>query len=301
MVLRASYWTWKVLSGEKIPDEMPTAYLMLDGKCMYNCLYCTHASLSSSDNSYLSRVVWKVISLEDLRDINKKFKRICVQTVNYKGYKEDILSLVKHIRSQENGNGILVSVSTRVKDFNEIDEILNSGVDQLGVAIDVVSEEHHKEYRSWPLSYTLSLIEYGARKYNGRITTHIIVGLGENDKELNEMFIRMKELGVEVALFAFTPVRGTALENLNPPSIERYRKIQLLRYLIFENSDIPDVEFDEKGYIKTLNYHGKDTSKAFLTSGCTHCTRPYYNDSPRNSVLYNYHSEKYLEQKVFDT
>ena len=39
-------------------------------------------------------------------------------------------------------------------------------------------------------------------------------------------------MGVLPALFAFTPVRGTALETNAPPKLESYRRVQLARYLI---------------------------------------------------------------------
>lgn len=288
MILRASYWTWKILNGKSIPDEMPTAYLMLDGKCMYDCAYCTHARSSTTDSSYLSRIIWKEIKIDTLLRGTGLFKRICIQTVNYKGYADDILSIVSEIRKTD--KNVLISVSTRVSGKEEIDTFLNNGIDQIGIAIDCVNAQLHKQYRGWMLEHTLSLIEYGAQKYPGRITTHIIVGLGENDTELLDIFKKMKSLNVEVALFAFTPVKGTKLEFAKPPELERYRKIQILRYLIFNKDIEPIVEFNENGYISNISYDTKDIHLAFLTSGCTHCTRPYYNDRPNQKVLYNYHT-----------
>jgi biotin synthase len=292
MILRASYWTWKILNNESIPDEMPTAYLMLDGECLYNCSYCTHSRDSKADNSYLSRVIWKVIELNQLRSISQRFKRVCIQTVNYKGYLQDILELVGYLKlsSLRQSDEFLISVSTRVKNHEEIDLLMKSGINDLGIPIDVASKALHHKLRSWPFDYTLSLIEYGAKTYLGRITTHIIVGLGESDRELYTLFLKMKELNVKVALFAFTPVKGTKLENHIPPSLERYRKIQLLRYLMFEIGYIPELTFDDSDNILEITYKGTpDISKAYMTSGCTHCTRPYYNDNPRKKELYNYH------------
>ncbi|KAF2962016.1 radical SAM protein [Fervidobacterium sp. 2310opik-2] len=288
MVLRASFWTWKLLNGEKIPDEMPTAYLMLDGDCLYDCAYCTHAKSSKTDPSYLSRVTWKEINIENLLANTKLFKRICVQTVNYKAYAKDILSLVQKIR--EIDKEVPISVSTRVANKQELDTFMNSGIDQVGIAIDIVNANLHRLYRGWPIDYTLELISYGALKYEGRITTHIIVGLGENDMELYEIFKKMKSLNVQIALFAFTPVKGTKLEKSPQPTLERYRKIQILRYIMFDKNQEPEIKFDENGYISDIKYEQiPDIQNAFLTSGCTHCTRPYYNDKPTNKVLYNYH------------
>lgn len=299
MKLRASYWTWKLINNLEINEQMLTAYLMLDGtdgKCVYDCAYCTHARTAESDTSYLSRITWKEIELAQLIERLDLFKRICFQTVNYIGYKEDLTEVVKKIR--ESNKDILISVSTRVSNIQEIDEYIDIGVNQIGIAIDVASKELHKKYRMWDLDFTLSLIRYGSKKYPGSITTHIIVGLGESDRDIYEIFRQMKELGVQVALFAFTPIKKTKLEKSEPPSLERYRMIQILRYLIFEKDEEPEVEFDENGNIKKIGNGGyelqnlRNIERAFHTSGCSHCTRPYYNDKPGKKdrlELYNIH------------
>ncbi len=66
----------------------------------------------------------------------------------------------------------------------------------------------------------------------GNVSTHVIVGLGETEKEAVEVIQRCVDMGVLPALFAFTPVRGTALEAKSPPKLESYRRVQLARYLI---------------------------------------------------------------------
>ncbi|HOK87661.1 MAG TPA: radical SAM protein [Fervidobacterium sp.] len=293
MLIRASYWTWKIISGEQIPEPMPTAYLMLDGNCMYNCSYCTHARDSLSDNKFLSRITWKEIDLDSLLSMAHNFRRICFQVVNYNGALKDAKYVVEKVR--ENDKDIAISVSTRVLDKEDIDAIFESGASNLGIAIDVANSKLHRQYRGWDMDYTLELIEYGAQKYPNRITTHLIVGLGENDREIFEIFKKMKESNVEIALFAFTPIKGTKLEHAQMPPLERYRKIQILRYIMFEKALLPWVEFDEKGNISRLLYEESletlDITKAFLTSGCKDCTRPFYNDRPgNNKEFYNVHS-----------
>ena len=54
----------------------------------------------------------------------------------------------------------------------------------------------------------------------GNVSTHVIVGLGETEKEAAEVIQRCVDMGVLPALFAFTPVRGTALEDKLPPNLE---------------------------------------------------------------------------------
>lgn len=289
MKLCASYWTWKLINGEKILDEMPTAYLMLDGKCAYDCAYCTHARNSASDYSYLSRIKWKEIEIANLIKNINLFKRICFQAVNYIGYLKDVIFLVEEVR--KNNEEVLISVSTRVSGYDEIDKYISAGVNQIGIAVDVANPKLHKEYRTWDLDFTLSMIKYGAEKYPGSITTHVIVGLGESDKDLYDIFKIMKNLNVQIALFAFTPIRGTKLESKKSPALERYRKIQILRHLMFDRNEEPVVEFDENGCITNLECEQLDgETKAFITSGCTHCTRPYYNDRPTKKDKFEFYN-----------
>lgn len=68
--------------------------------------------------------------------------------------------------------------------------------------------------------------------FPGKITTHVIVGLGESDKDIVDFIVWARERNIVVSLFAFTPIRGTAFENRERPSLERYRKIQLVTYLL---------------------------------------------------------------------
>ena len=128
----------------------------------------------------------------------------------------------------------------------------------------------------------------------GNVSTHVIVGLGETEKEAVEIIQRCVDLGVLPALFAFTPVRGTALEGNLPPNLESYRRIQLARYLIVNNkAESKEMSFDGTG--KIISYgvpqeaieHIIETGAPFRTSGCPDCNRPYYNEKP-SGPIYNY-------------
>jgi len=101
-------------------------------------------------------------------------------------------------------------------------------------------------------------------------------------------------MNVTPAIFAFTPVRGTALETKPQPPIEKYRRIQLARYLIVKKyARSKNMHFDSTGRLtdygikkETLTYI-VETGKPFLTSGCPNCNRPFYNEKP-SGPIYNY-------------
>jgi biotin synthase len=101
-------------------------------------------------------------------------------------------------------------------------------------------------------------------------------------------------MGVLPALFAFTPIRGTALEKKSPPALESYRRVQLARYLIVEGLTRADgMHFEGEGKIASFSLAKEALEKAvksgepFRTSGCRDCNRPFYNEKPGGPV-YNY-------------
>ncbi|MGJ8455041.1 radical SAM protein [Pseudothermotoga sp. U03pept] len=290
MILRASVGTLCKLgmhAGSKL--ELSTAYLMLDGRCQFNCLYCTHALSSQSDQRFLSRVTWKEIDpdrlIESLK--NSDFKRICVQTVSYKGYRKDLCDLMV-LLSKINKP---ISVSVRPTDFEEVKGCFDLGADRVGIAIDVPTERLFTRIRGGNFRKFIELIENSSRVFEGRISTHIIVGLGETDFEIVSTMKKMYDLNVQVGLFAFTPIRGTALYGIQKPSLQRYRKIQLARYFIFSGrSDLIVLDGDWIVGFKEIPH---DALKAFLTSGCPDCSRPYYSEQP-GQPLYNIHSAELL-------
>ena len=96
------------------------------------------------------------------------------------------------------------------------------------------------------------------------------------------------------SLFAFTPIRGTKLEKLKPPTTSQYRRIQLARYLITRGSSSAQLmRFESDGRITDFGVDKKDMchyeslGEPYMTSGCDGCNRPFYNESPRGPI-YNY-------------
>jgi biotin synthase len=110
------------------------------------------------------------------------------------------------------------------------------------------------------------------------------------------------ENGITVALFSFTPIKGTRLEALKPPTLLRYRRIQFLRYLLSKRVNF-EPEFDDVGALaaiaspKSNEAIGGDFYNSvlealqnptiFMTSGCPNCNRPYYNETPAGPI-FNY-------------
>ncbi len=135
----------------------------------------------------------------------------------------------------------------------------------------------------------MQLLEDLARCYPGQISTHFIAGLGETEEEMVRAMYRAIASGITVALFAFTPVRGTLLEHRSPPDLAFYRRMQLARFLMQERGARPEDFRFGRGGIESLGIDVgiEDLALAFRTSGCPDCNRPYYNERP-DETPYNY-------------
>ena len=130
------------------------------------------------------------------------------------------------------------------------------------------------------------------------VSTHLIIGLGETEKQAIQFLQKFYDLNITVGLFAFTPVKGTTLEKHPQPPIDSYRRIQLARYLINAGkTSYSKIRFgrtkEQKERILDFGVEKEELDqiitygKPFRTSGCPHCNRPFYNESPGKD-LYNY-------------
>lgn len=298
MKVRVSYGTAIAMGliRAKMLAKPTTAYLMTyyEGRCRNNCAFCPQARESRADLRKLSRITWPVFDVEDVVEALPvgRFARICLQTVDYPGLISDTLELLHLFRPL----GIPVSVSITPVKRDVLEEFKLLGVDYIGVGLDAASERVYSAVKdslySWDdmWEFTKDVVDVFGE---GKALVHIIVGLGETDREVLEAIARAYSLGAEVSLFAFTPIRGTPLENERPPSLGRYRRIQIAHYLMRNRLiGLEDLEFDDSGRVIGFGIPRETLMEilppeVFSTHGCPGCNRPYYNERPRGEP-YNF-------------
>jgi biotin synthase len=228
----------------------------------------------------------------------EKIKRVCIQALNYPEVFAHLEALVKEIKKEA---AVPVSVSCQPLNRANIELLAEAGVDRLGVALDAATEALFDTVKgegaggsySWDSQFRMlaeALEVFG----KGNVSTHVIVGLGETEREAAEIIQRCVDMGVLPALFAFTPVRGTALERNSPPALESYRRVQLARFLIVNGLARADgMRFGGEGKIVSFGLAKEALQEAvksgapFRTSGCPGCNRPFYNEKP-SGPIYNY-------------
>jgi biotin synthase-related radical SAM superfamily protein len=292
-LIRVSYGTAIAMGliKAKLLAKPTTAYLMTywPGRCSNDCAFCAQARSSRADLEKLSRVVWPAFKVKEVVEHLKNggFARICLQTIEYPRMLDDVFELLEAFSDVK----LPISVSITPADFETLERFKSLGVDYIGVGLDAASERIFGDIKpdaSWD-----GLWDFAERVVDvlgrGKAVVHIIVGLGETDRELVDAFIRAREIGADVSLFAFTPIKGTRLENLKPPTIERYRRIQLARYLVsIEREDAIVFEGDSiAGFALSEEELSNIAPTVFMTHGCPGCNRPYYNERPGKEP-YNY-------------
>jgi biotin synthase len=307
MDIRASIGTAIVLGLEKAISEVPTttAYLMMyhEGHCLANCSFCPQAKESSSNINKLSRVLWPKYQLSDiitkLKNVDKKIKRICLQTIQFPDSDIQLLAILNELKNNQIRIPISVcSYPTTKKMFKEMKDL---GVTRMGISFDCATPEIFDKIKGIKRGKILSweLLERAIQDAcevfgNQFVSTHLIIGLGETERESLHFIQQFYDRKITIGLFAFTPVKGTELEKHPQPNLESYRRIQLGKYLIKKqktsfsqmkfgkNEEIIDLGVEREILIETVK-----SGKPFETSGCPFCNRPFYNESP-GKELYNF-------------
>lgn len=283
-----------------------TAYLMTyrDNKCTANCGFCTQARKSTARADLLSRVSWPAFetaevlnSLEKISD-KGRIKRVCIQALNYAGVFAHLSCLIRLIKQK---TGIPISVSCQPLNEVNIRKLIDAGIERIGIPLDAASEDIFDRIKGksaggpyrWDNQFRL-LAEAVSILGKNRVSTHLIVGLGESEQEMVETIQRCVDLGVLPALFAFTPIPGTNLEKETRPALSVYRRMQMARWIIVNRvAKFEEMKFD--GYSSLVDFGVSSQTlacllnegDAFRTSGCPQCNRPFYNERP-GGPLYNY-------------
>jgi len=297
-MMRCSLGTAKVLGLKQVKvDALPTtAYLMLGERCRFDCAFCAQARESSSRADLLSRVSWpdfpaeRVLAALAAPQAKETIQRVCFQVIQEPAALAAAKDLVGAVQSCTPAP---ICVSAGPQSLEEIAELLALGVDHVSIALDAATPQVYARVKdgSWERRHAL-LVE-AARRFPGRLATHLIVGLGESEEEMLKRIQEMLDLGITVALFAFTPVRGTRLEDAPRPELVVYRRMQVGRYLFalgatrYERCRFDQGRVTEFGLSEQELYGLLRDGEAFRTSGCSGCNRPYYNETP-GEELYNY-------------
>ncbi|MCF8130229.1 MAG: radical SAM protein [Deltaproteobacteria bacterium] len=273
--------------------------------CSANCAYCGLAKKRPGtyrEKSFI-HVDWPLFSIDDIIDVINTapgyVKRTCISMITNGKCKTDTLLMTRRLtEATKLPVSILTSPTILEKEF--LREARGCGADKIGVALDLATPDLFEKYRGKGVSGPHRWEKYwqfmgDALSVFGphNVGAHLMVGMGETEKEMVNLMDRLWQMGVDNHLFSFFAEEGSSLGNRPQPPWPTYLRIQLARYLIENEISSPDrMAFDEKEAIvdfgvppermKTIIRSGIP----FMTTGCLDengevaCNRPFGNCLP---------------------
>ena len=281
--------------------------LTYDGGCAGRCAYCglsrvRETSKAWGENSFI-RVDWPTVALDEVisrmsDDVCAHVERVCVSMITNGRARKDTIEVVEKLHKKFDTISALLTPTIIDKEW--MNELKMAGADMVGIAVDAATPELFEKFRGSGVKGPHTWKKYWetveeAVEVFGRnmVGIHLIVGLGETEKEMVDVIQRAQNMGVKTHLFSFYPEDGSPLQDHPQPPIGEYRRIQLARYLINNNIvSVNDLKFDESGQIKVFGATQKvlddviESGLPFLTSGCrgktleNACNRPFANCNP---------------------
>jgi len=269
--------------------------------CSARCAYCglNRVRPGKYEKKSFIRVDWPIYSTYEVvkRMVERKdeIKRVCISMITHRSAKEDLITVTKIIKE---GLDIPISglITPTLLTKQNLVEMNEAGVDMIGIAIDLATEELFEKFRGpvhkWEKYW--SLFEDGLEIFGERkVGSHFIVGMGETEKEMTSVIQKIYNIGGFTHLFSFFPEANSELANHPQPPIDQYRRIQIARYLIDEGiSKFSLMEFDKIEQIVNFGVSKDDLEEIidcgipFMTSGCpaengtVACNRPFANSLP---------------------
>jgi biotin synthase len=268
--------------------------------CYANCTYCGLARERpglAQDNTFI-RVGWPVVPTDQVAEAvaehEDRVGRVCVAMVQDARAYPDLLEITRRLRRRSDVP-ISALVTATLLDAGRLHAIREAGADIVGIGLDAASEAvffrtrgrgargPHSWTQHWEIARTARRI-FGPLKVN----CHVMVGLGETDRDLIDLFCGLHAEQIAAYLFSFNPEPGTALAGAPRAPLVRWRRIQLTKYLI-EQHALPRaaIEFDDAGALarvrapRALVERCLEEGLAFMTNGCPDrngrvaCNRPF--------------------------
>ncbi|MGD0874112.1 MAG: radical SAM protein [Acidimicrobiales bacterium] len=274
--------------------------LSYDQGCRSDCGYCGLARTrpgSYEEKSFI-RVEWPLVRTDDLVERMAAFEprltRLCISMVTHGRAYRDTCDLTQRITERVR-TPISVLVAPPTLRRERLEHLKSIGVDMIGIGLDAVTEELFATLRTEVPAGGLKWQKYwevvtDAREIFGpwKVNVHTLVGLGETDQDLVSLFAALADRQVFSYLFCFNPEPDSRMAAQPQPSLRRWRRVQLARYLIEDAGyALERFGFDCDGGLASVRASRAAIEEvvakgtAFTTNGCPGgdgepgCTRPY--------------------------
>lgn len=288
--------------------------------CRANCAYCGLARHREAERDYADRnfirVDWPAVSMDQVVDIvaadvaGSPFHRMCISMITHPNSDADTVTVLKKWTARIDPDAIPISILSNPTTMTRDDVVTlrDLGSDIFTVALDAATpglfdrtrghgvQSPHSWAKYWEILMDAHDV-FGPKKFGA----HIIVGMGETEREVMELVQRLVDLGGHSHMFCFFPEKGSLMDHLPATPRDQWRRVQLARYLVdYCGVRVDHMRFDEAGRIVDYGLPPAELSViidagiAFRTSGCpgkfaediSACDRPYGDSPPSNIASY---------------
>jgi lipoyl synthase len=288
--------------------------------CRANCAYCGLARHREAERDYADRnfirVDWPAVPIDRVIDIVARdgdaspFHRMCISMITHPNSDADTVTVLKRWTGRIDPSTIPISILSNPTTMRREDvcAMKDYGADIFTVAIDAATPEIFERTRGkgvqsphrWDKYWEILLDArdiFGPRKFGA----HIIVGMGETERDVLQLVQRIVDLGGHSHMFCFFPEQGSLMDHLPATPRDQWRRVQLARYLIdYRDVQVEHMTFDATGQVVDFGIPATeldrviDAGTAFRTSGCpgkfaddiSACDRPYGDSPPSNIASY---------------
>ncbi len=274
--------------------------------CLGRCHFCglSKSRREGPKGKTFIRVDWPLYRLEEIIEKAKsrdQIHRVCISMITHPKALEDTLYVIRRFKKETDLSISVLISPTLIRKDNSLTAMKSAGADHVGIAIDAATPRLFDQLRGkgvggphqwdhyWKVVQMATFV-FG-KFYVG---IHLIVGLGETEKEMVGVIQQGQDMGAHTHLFSFFPEKGSPMEENSPPPLGQYRRIQLARWIINEGfGSASQMKFNEAG--RLIDF-GMDIDplirigEPFMTSGCpgrdgkVACNRPYANERPSGPI-----------------
>jgi len=282
--------------------------LNYENGCLSDCGYCGLARTrpgTYEEKSFI-RVEWPLVDTDDLIDRMVEhvstMTRLCISQVTHGSSHADTIAITKKIVAKID-TPLSILCAPPVLNRERLQEYKDLGVDMIGVGLDGVTEKVFRQHRTDVPNGSLNWENYWdiinlSREIFGpwKVNIHTVVGLGESDKDMIDIFFHLFENQIFPYLFSFNPEPDSRMGDWEKADIKKWRRIQLIKHLIEKYDLQPNaLNYDTEGNLTGLKVDDNKISSVletldegipFMTDGCPSpdgevgCTRPYGSYKP---------------------
>jgi lipoyl synthase len=273
--------------------------LNYDEGCLSDCGYCGLARTRPVDyGDQFIRVEWPLVRTDELIDRmaarEHELTRLCISMVTHGHAYADTCDITTRISARV-ATPLSILVAPPTLNRKRLETFKALGVDMIGIGLDAVTEDLFRSLRTNVPAGGLKWEKYwevvtDSREIFGpwKVNVHTLVGIGETDQDLIELFVRLRDRQIFSYLFCFNPEPDSRMAGHPKSPLVRWRRLQLAKHLIeTEGYDLARFDFDADSGLARLraSTHAVEAvvsqGIAFMTNGCPGeqgepgCTRPY--------------------------